>query len=218
MQDHLLPPLARLTGLLHEQKRFTGENRAEFHRRLLVPLFTSLDELHEAFCELFLQFRLWIGEQCGDPMTCTSGIFWQLERDPEFERSFQKVKEEFCRQRRIDDPFRDALRADAQLLLLRIRWAEERHFLILLCHYFFQQGSIAPSGAQLDREIESVLSEGGERFWAPPSCALYEKLQAEKGILPTVRLLDSARSDLNQRYMNARLAFKRSRTVLHAVS
>lgn len=214
MHDRLLTSLETIFGLLQELKRFTGESRRDYHDRLITPLFASLDEVHDSYCDLFLQLRHWIGERCGDPMSCPSTTLWDLERDANFERSFREVKEQFCRLRRTDERLRDALRADAQMLLIRIRWEEERRFLVLLCHYFLQQGPIAPTREQLDEEIQCVLRDGGLGCWDPPSQVFYERLVGLKDILPTVRLLDSARCDLNQRYMNVRLAYKRLPAVL----
>jgi hypothetical protein len=186
-------------------KSFTGERRREYFERLLAPLYESFADVHDFYCTLFLDTR----DRTIRETSALSGPLSSETDSLELRRRLGDVKESFFRNRQTDEHLRDTLRQEAQAILHQISWPEERRFLVLVCCYFLQRGGVAPSDEWLDKEAAEVVEQGGLRYWDTPSMRTYIRLRESVTKDQILAILDEARHDLNQRYMNVRLAYRR---------
>jgi hypothetical protein len=196
--------------LLPFLKTWTGQRRREYFEKLITPLYTSFEEIHEFYVELILQTR--------DAVAALNAESRSFQGEPidsiGTKRSLTEFLEKFSRRRMKDEHLRDTLRQDAQVFLSRITWSEERRFLVSVCFYFLQSGSINPEERILDREATEVIARGGVTYWDTPSMRLYKALQEAKTAESVLDVLDEARHELNQRYMNARIAYRKIQNAL----
>jgi hypothetical protein len=194
--------------LIPQLKSFTGARRREYFERLVAAMFEAFQEVHEFYNTLILEARRnlvhvnsgWLSRAVltykGHPMTM------------EELRRLGEIKDAFLTRRRQDEHLRDAVRQDAQGMLMGITWPEERRFLAPAAYYFLGTEGVQPRATDIDTDVAAVLEQGGNRHWDTPSARLYHEMQAEHDPERLLEITDRARNSLKQSYMNVRRHFR----------
>lgn len=187
--------------LIPQLKSLTGARRREYFDKTITQLFAHLTETHDFYVSIMIEARESI-------LAASRDAALGGKTEVELQQEFAKIIERFLHRRMKDEGLRDSLRQEAQEIFAELKWTEERRFVVLVMYYFLDIGGVAPSGRNLDDAVANVVERGGLTKWPTPSIRLYLDLRKcvdKQGLLD---LLDSARDSLNQRYMNARLAYK----------
>jgi len=187
--------------LLPFLKDLTGARRREFFEKSIQPLFVNLQDIHDFYVETIVQAR-------NDLIDLKARASQTSILDPAISSQFEMIKNHFLNRRMKDESLRDSLRYEARDIFASIRWKEERRFVALVAYYFLGRGGIAPTAAELDLDIESVMEQGAVRKWDTPSIRTYLQIKGSSDVEEVLERLDDVRNSLNQAFMNARLAFK----------
>lgn len=206
--SELIPGVALIWKLISKIPSWTGERRQQYFSEVIEPCFRALEQVQETYNKLNLDCRNQIVDlsvvvqeagQLGHSSTLSIRQKSHL----------QKIKREFIRKRQQDEYLRDGLRHDARQIFNSINWTEERRFLAAVAYYFLTSRRIVPRDQDLDRDIEGIMTYGGDRRWDTPSTALYFEIENEVDLDKLLEILDSARNALNQRFVYVREHFNR---------
>lgn len=195
-------------------KDLTGMRRREFFEKRITPLFTELQEAHDFYNQAFLDARdsfVNIKSENTDFIDHTTVLL-----DAETLTKLEKVKEALIRKRKTDEAVRGSLLYEAKAIFEAIKWDEERRFVDLVACYFLERGGIALDNDWLDSDIQRVISSdnGAITKWDTPARRLYKQLRETNNLEELLNLIDNARNNLNQDFMNARLSFKSVQTAI----
>ncbi|PYT70746.1 MAG: hypothetical protein DMG39_14850 [Acidobacteria bacterium] len=169
-------------------RSFTGATRREYFNRLIVPLFDSFTEVNDFYNSLILE--TWRGFV---EVSSESDIGRDASLNVEQMAMIRRIKEHFMQKRRTDEHLRDALRQDAQDVFTSIQWNEERRFVASVAYYFLGIAGTSPTDEQLDRDIKSVMADGGKKTWATPSTEIYTLIKDEHSPERLIQILDESR-------------------------
>jgi hypothetical protein len=208
MMSDFVQAIDVITKLLPQLKSFTGARRREYFTALICPLFDAFEKVHDFYLALIVDTRegiLKIG--WGD------GAFLHMHQEAQLSleqlASLERLRDAFAQKRQKDEILRDSLRQDAEQMLARVKWAEERRFLASVGDYFLGEG-LPPALTEraVQRQVETLMRRGGDSYWDSPSSELEVELRETTDLRKAIKKLDAMRNKLNQRYMNVRHGFK----------
>lgn len=208
MMSDFVQAIDIITKLLPQLKSFTGARRREYFNTLICPLFDAFEKVHDFYLALIVDTRegiLKIGWGASAFLYMRQEARLSLEQLAELER----LRDAFAQKRQRDEIVRDSLRQDAEQMLARVQWAEERRFLASIGDYFLGE-DLAPALTKraVQKQVETLMLRGGDSYWDSPSSELEVELRETTDLRKAIQKLDAMRNRLNQRYMNVRHGFK----------
>lgn len=191
--------------LIPQLKSLTGARRREYFDRLLTPLYQSLEKIQAEYDSLFLSTK--------EAAVALESRLANLSEE-EWKAELKSIVETFRRQRQTDESLRDSVRQNAQESLSAIQWPEERRFYLAVSHYFLRAWATPLDDDRLDREAKALIERGGRDVWPTPSTWLYADLQHAPTPSHAIELLDSARTDLTERWIQVTARYRAVLTAL----